>query len=86
MSRASRGLKAEKCAQCRTGLAPGQPKLFDPRCAGCLDKKAAGLRTGDEPRPTHRGGEVWVDYTKLHKQRAAQRKQRAAMPSPRGAL
>ena len=39
------------CRQCSSGLEPGKPKTFDPKCRGCKRKLAAGLRTGLEPRP-----------------------------------
>ena len=82
-SREARGLHAELCGQCKTGLSFGALKLFDPRCEGCLDKKARGLRTGDEPRPVRRVGEKWVDHERLRKQLAARRRALAVTPSPR---
>jgi hypothetical protein len=51
MSRTSEGLKLHDCTQCRHGIAPGEAKTFDPGCRGCQRKLAAGLRTGNEPRP-----------------------------------
>lgn len=51
-SRKARGLHADKCRQCRTGLTAGEQKTFAPWCQGCLDKLAAGLRTGNEPAPS----------------------------------
>ena len=83
VGRKARGLKDELCGQCRTGVAPGQVKLFTPDCEGCLAKKAAGLRTGNEPRPTHRGGEQWIDHKKLAKQKEARARAMAALPRPR---
>lgn len=44
-------LKGATCSQCISGWAPDTPKTFDPNCKGCLEKKAIGLRTGDEPHP-----------------------------------
>ena len=82
-TRLSRGLHAELCQQCRTGLAAGSVKLFDPRCEGCLDKKTRGLRTGNEPRPTRRAGEKLVDHEWRKLQRAAVARAYAAMPAPR---
>jgi hypothetical protein len=85
VTRAARGLKADRCGQCRTGWVPGTSKLFDPHCAGCLEKLATGARTGNEPRPTHRGGEKWVDHARVAKQNKARLRAMAALPSPRGA-
>jgi hypothetical protein len=51
-SRAARGLKPNPCRQCSTGLRAGAEKTFDPRCPGCLEKLAKGLRTGLEPMPS----------------------------------
>jgi hypothetical protein len=51
MSRASTGLKPHDCTQCRHGIAPGEPKTYDPGCRSCHAKLADGLRTGNEPRP-----------------------------------
>lgn len=55
-SREARGFHARLCRQCSRGIAAGEVKLFDPRCEGCAEKKARGLRTGDEPRPAFRAG------------------------------
>ena len=82
--RRARGFHAELCSQCRTGLTPGMPKLFDLRCEGCHRKKAQGLRTGNEPPPTRRGGEKHVDHEWRRRQRAAIAQAHAEMPSPRG--
>lgn len=41
-----------QCRQCITGLAFDEVKTFSPSCEGCRDKKARGLRTGNEPRPS----------------------------------
>jgi hypothetical protein len=82
-SREARGLHSELCRQCKTGLSFGAIKLFDLRCEGCLDKKARGLRTGDEPRTVRRVGEKWVDHARIRKQLSARRKALAATPGPR---
>lgn len=60
-----------------------RPKPFDSRCEGCHTKKAAGLRTGDEPPPTRRAGEKWVDHDVLRAKRAAASRARKAMLTPR---
>ena len=49
------GTHAGLCEQCKNGLGISQEKTFDSGCAGCLRKKAAGLRTGDEPAPGFSG-------------------------------
>lgn len=51
-SRAARGLKPNPCRQCTTGLRADAEKTFDPRCPGCIEKLAKGLRTGLEPMPS----------------------------------
>jgi hypothetical protein len=81
--RAAKGYHAEPCQQCKTGLGHGQVKLFDSRCEGCHEKKAKGLRTGNEPPPQRRIGEKWVDYAKLARQKAARAKAMAALPDAR---
>lgn len=44
-------MKTTRCRQCITGLAAGDTKTFDPRCPGCAEKLASGLRTGKERPP-----------------------------------
>lgn len=82
-SRREQGLHADLCRQCATGWVPGSLKLFDMRCEGCHAKKAAGLRTGDEPPPTRRAGEKWVDHGVLRAKRAAASRARKATLTPR---
>ena len=53
--RVARGLKHHLCFQCQSGIVPGQAKTFEPSCAGCQEKLAKGLRTGNEPRPMAKG-------------------------------
>lgn len=43
---------SDMCRPCKSGLAPNQPKTFDPGCSRCQEKLAAGLRTGNEPPPS----------------------------------
>ena len=82
-NRIARGFHADLCQQCKTGLGYGQLKLFDPRCEGCHDKKAQGLRTGNEPAPTRRLGEKIIDHHWQAQQRAARAKFLAATLTPR---
>jgi hypothetical protein len=80
-SRETRGLKRHLCCQCRIGIAPGEPATFDPKCARCQDKKATGLRTGNEPMPEqnpHRAGGLRVKRLSPEKFRAFLKRQKAA--------
>ena len=45
-------MNEELCGQCRKGVAPHEEKTFNPKCVGCQDKLARGLRTGKEPPPS----------------------------------
>jgi len=81
--RVARGFKSNLCGQCEHGKGMNEPALFDPRCSGCADKKARGLRTGNEPAPKHRLGEKWIDYTKQLKQLKARAKYLASQPGYR---
>ena len=75
------------CAQCRTGYVVGTPKTFDERCRGCRQKQAAGLRTGNEPRPLSFVARIpHVDCDKLRAQRAAQRAQQFTWPKPKSII
>lgn len=67
--RIARGFRAHLCNSCSGGIDPTRPKTFDPKCAGCAEKLARGLRTGKEPAPSHRLGEKRID----HKWRAQQK-------------
>lgn len=51
-------VKGRKCSQCRKGLGYGEKPTFADWCPGCQAKKAAGLRTGNEPPAPrwHMGG------------------------------
>ena len=77
--RERRGLRATLCGQCDHGIGAGEVKTFDPKCAGCHEKVAKGWRTGNEPAPSRRVNEKWVDYSKIRKQLAAKAKAMAEM-------
>jgi len=70
-SRVAKGFRDRLCRQCITGWAPGQARTFDPKCEGCAEKLAKGLRTGQEPLPHFRINEKHVDYGMRAKQKAA---------------
>jgi hypothetical protein len=79
--RVARGYHDYLCRQCVTGIMPGQVKTFDPRCEGCADKLARGLRTGKEPFPSFRINEKLANYGMRARQKAARAEAVARNPA-----
>jgi hypothetical protein len=47
------------CGQCKTGLAPGQEKTFNPGRTGCQNKLASGLAEELVQHPSYEVEAVW---------------------------
>lgn len=68
-------VKPRNCSPHTGGVDPTAPKTFDPECPKCLELKAAGKRTGDEPRPMRHAQRVARQYMHVqHREGLAKRK------------
>jgi hypothetical protein len=69
------------CQECKSGWVPGTPKTYSPNCRGCVEKKAAGLRTGDEPPPLLYGRKRYDNEARLRAEAAGRKRARVLRPS-----
>lgn len=65
-----------KCSRHRYGVDPTQSgKFYDDTCCVCRDRKARGLVTGNEPKPSRRATRKFIahGYWRLREQKEGAR-------------